>query len=126
MRIKTILLAASAMLAMTSASFAACVNYPIITPDNAPVNRSEVVGVAGGGGGAAATAYTIATFCPVKAAKGTCTGQSLSEKVSNHVRYFTTLDGVVADIERHKNGFYIPLPGPDLFIPTTGYLPGAC
>lgn len=114
-----------AMVAMTAPAFAACQNYPIVTPDNAPVSRTETVN-AGSNASLGGTAYTKATFCPVAAAAGTCTGESLSEKVNSYVRAYVTLDGVVADIERHRNGFFIPLPGPDLFVPTTGYIPGAC
>lgn len=125
MRMKSILLATAALAMMSAPAFAACVNYPIITPDTAPVNREKAV-KAGSNANLGGTAYTKATFCPKAAAAGTCTGESLSEKVDSHVVYYVTLDGVVADIERHKNGFYIPLPGPDLFVPTTGYIPGAC
>jgi hypothetical protein len=125
MHLKTLLAAVAAVLALSGPALAACVNYPIITPDTAPVNR---LGVTTGGSNAnlGGTAYTKATFCPAKAAAGTCTGESLSEKVATAQYAYVTLDGIVADIERHKNGFYIPLPGPDLFVPTTGYLPGAC
>jgi hypothetical protein len=105
-----------AIVAMTAPAFAACKNYPIVTPDDAPVTRI------GGGSNANlnGTAYTKATFCPAAAAAGTCTGESLSEKVNTHA--YVTFDGVVADIERHRNGLQI---GP-VFIPTTGYIPGAC
>lgn len=121
-------LALFATLAMTSASFAACVNYPIVTPDNAPVYGAKAFPNAGSNANLGGTAYTKATFCPKAAAPGTCTGESLSEKVQGNVdpNFFFGNYGNVPDIERHKNGFYIPLPGPDLFVPTTGYLPGAC
>jgi hypothetical protein len=99
----------------------ACKDYPIITPDNAPVNR---VGYNPGGtnGNLKGTTYTMATFCPAAAAAGTCTGESLSEKVQGYNYDYVTLDGNVDDIERHKLGIKI---GP-VFIPTTGYIPGAC
>jgi hypothetical protein len=99
----------------------ACKDYPIITPDTAPVNR---VGYNPGGtnGNLKGTAYTVAAFCPAAAAAGTCTGESLSEKVQGYQYDYVTYDGNVDDIERHKLGIKIG----QLFIPTTGYIPGAC
>ena len=127
-------LALFATLAMTSASFAACVNYPIVTPDNAPVYGAKTIATSGSNANLNGTAWTKATYCPRKlvasGVEGICTGETLSEKVAsgNYVdpNFFFGNIGNVPDIERHKNGFYIPLPGPDLFVPTTGYLPGAC
>jgi hypothetical protein len=46
-----------------------------------PVTRTQVVGQSKAGPAHNGTPYTIATFCPKAAAKGTCTGESLSEFV---------------------------------------------
>lgn len=126
---KLLTLSILALAALTAPAFAACQNYPIVTADNAPVDRTKVVasGVSNLGG----TAYTKATFCPEAAAAGTCTGESLSERVNSTAIPYVTLDGVVADIERHRNGFNSPVAIPFLgvvvgFNPTTGYIPGAC
>ncbi len=99
----------------------ACKDYPIITPDTAPVDR---VGYNPGGtnGNLKGTAYTVAAFCPAAAAAGTCTGESLSEKVQGYQYDYVTYDGNVDDIERHKNGIKIG----NTFIPLTNYIPGAC
>ncbi len=120
MNFKSIALAALTLVAFTSASFAACKEYVTVTPDNAPVQRSLMVGT--GGNSQNGDAYSVATFCPKAAAAGTCTGKTLSEAVSTSLTKFVTLDGVVADITQHRNGIQI---GP-VFIPTTGLLPDAC
>lgn len=123
---KLLTLSLLAVVALTAPAFAACQNYPIVTPDNAPVSR---VAFGASNGNLGGTAYTKATFCPRIHAAGTCTGESLSEKVNSHG--YVTLDGLVADIERHRNGFNSPIAIPFLgvvagFNPTTGYIPGAC
>lgn len=109
-----------AVVAMSSPAFAACANFPIITPNTAPVDRPGMAST--GAPRLNGTAYTVATFCPAKAAAGTCTGESLSERVAAIATNTVTYDGDVADILRHRNGIQI---GP-VFIPLTGYLPGAC
>jgi hypothetical protein len=121
-----------ATVAMTAPAFAACKNFPIVTPDNAPVygqvTRTEVVGQTSGGPDHNGTAYTKATFCPAAAAPDTCTGESLSTFVAGPVYGPVTTTEIVAnngdvpDIERHRNGLQI---GP-VFVPLTGYIAGAC
>lgn len=112
-----------ALTAMTLPAFAACKEYVTVTPDTAPNVRSVVIGQTSGGPDHNGTAYTKATFCPVKAAAGTCTGESLSTFVAGPVYGPKTfLDGDVPDITQHRNGLQI---GP-VFVPLTGYLPGAC
>lgn len=118
---KTLFASIAALALMTSAALAVdCKNFPIVTPDVAPVNRTKVEasGVSNLGG----TAYTKAAFCPVAAAPGTCTGESLSERVGSILTAYVTYDGDVPDIERHRNGIQV---GP-IFIPLTGFIPGAC
>jgi hypothetical protein len=116
-------LALAAMLALviaTPASATDCKTYTTVTPDNAAVAHSKQVltGAAAHNG----TAYTKAAFCPVGAAAGTCTGESLSEPVGSHIEGWTTYDGNVPDINQHRNGLQIG----NLFIPLTPLLPGAC
>lgn len=69
-----------------------------VNPDTAPVHRSRVES---SGGNLNGTAYTKATFCPVAAAAGTCTGESLSERVSSTLIKYVTYDGVVPDDYKH-------------------------
>jgi hypothetical protein len=109
-----------AALLVSAPAFAACKTYP--TPDNAPVYGAKAFPDAGSNANLGGTAYTKATFCPAAAAAGTCTGESLSEKVKGNVdpNFFFGNIGNVPD--NHKNGFYI---GP-VFIPTSPLLPGAC
>lgn len=137
MNLKTLILA-SALAAMSSSAFAACKEYVTVTPDNAPVLgpvvKSVVVGQTSGGPDHNGTAYTKATFCPVKAAPGTCTGESLSTFVAGPVYGPKTFIEVVAnngnvpDVVQHKNGIAIPATQwtPAVFIPTTPLLAGAC
>lgn len=119
--LKTIAIAAALTAAATPAFALTCKTYTTVTPDTAPVNR---VGYNPGGSNAnlKGTAYTIATFCPAAAAAGTCTGESLSEKVAGANYAYVTLDGTVADIYQHRNGIQV---GP-VFIPLTPLLPNAC
>jgi len=119
-----LLLSAFAVLAMTSASFAACKEYVTVTPDNAPVNRTKLVGAAGAGASPNYTGVPGQFGCPIKAAPGTCiaANRSLSDPVGNHIEAYITLDGVVADIVQHRNGIQV---GP-IFIPLTPLLAGAC
>lgn len=109
-----------ALAALTAPAFAACKDFPIVTADTAAVNRTAVVkSTASSLGG---TAYTKATFCPKASAAGTCTGETLVGSAGDALVKFVTFDGTVADIERHRNGLQI---GP-VFIPLTGFIPGAC
>jgi hypothetical protein len=123
-----LLLAGILALTFAAPSYAnnlACKDYPIITPDNAPVSR---VNTAGSNANQGYGGIPGQFGCPIKAAPGTCVdaNESLSEKVNSHG--YTTWDGLVADIERHKLGINIDPPGPKppVFIPVTGYIPGAC
>jgi hypothetical protein len=108
-----------------SATGLSCKDYPIITPDNAPVSR---VNTASSNANQGYGGIPGQFGCPIKAAPGTCVdaNESLSEKVNSHG--YTTWDGLVADIERHKLGINIDPPGPTppVFIPVTGYISGAC
>jgi hypothetical protein len=99
----------------------ACKDYPIITPDTAQVDHSRIdkSGVSNLNG----TAWTKMAYCPAgAAANNTCTGETLSERVPTTQYDWTTYDGNVDDIERHRNGIKIG----NTFIPLTGYIPGAC
>ncbi len=98
----------------------ACKDYPIITPDSAAVDHTRIdkSGVSNLNG----TAWTKMAYCPTAAAKDTCTGETLSERVPTTQFDWTTYDGNVDDIERHKNGIKIG----NTFIPLTNYIPGAC
>jgi hypothetical protein len=126
MNIKLIAVAAALSLA-ASPAFANldCKNFPIVTPDNAPVAR---VNSAGSNANQGYNGIPGQNGCPIKAAVGTCVdaNESLSEKVNSHG--YTTWDGLVADIERHRLGLTIDPPGPTppVFLPVTGYIPGAC
>lgn len=125
---RTFTFIAALALATTFASSAfalgACQNYVTVTPDTAAVDRigiNKANAYPGNG-----TPYTVATFCPKAAAAGTCTGEGLVLSQGDGSFRYVTHDGIVADITQHKNGILIPLPGPDLFVPLTPLLPGAC
>jgi hypothetical protein len=118
---KAILIAAAALLMASAPAYAiTCYERPVITADNAPVNREKIV-AAGSNGNLGGTAYTKATFCPAAAAAGTCTGESLSEKVNNYLLQYVTYDGNVPDTEEYRKGIFI---GP-IFIGTP-WKPGSC
>lgn len=122
---KTLFLSTLALALMTSGAFALdCKNFPVITPDNAPVYGAKVNPNAGSNASLGGTAYTKATFCPAAAAPGTCTGESLSEKVQGNVdpNFFFGNIGNVPDTERHRLGLQV---GP-VFVPLTGFIAGAC
>lgn len=143
---KLLTLSLLAVAALTAPAFAACQNYPIITPDNAPVSRTQVVTGGGAGNGSLdprgprlSSACQSGSTHPwaegMQREGGACDRmanlKSLSEKAPEHVRAYVTLDGVVADIARHRDGFNSPIAIPLLgvvvgFNPTTGYIPGAC
>lgn len=138
---KLLTLSLLAVVALTAPAFAACQNYPIVTPDDAPVNRvafggSDSNGAIDARGARHGTCNPKAADFDAAAKRNRPGGfcdyaanlKSQSDKVSTHA--YVTLDGVVADILRHRDGIAIPaIPAlniPATFIPTTGYLPGAC
>ena len=76
-------------------------NFYRVTKDDAPVHREKIVS---SGGSLNGTAYTKATFCPVAAAAGTCTGESLSERVGSTLIKYITFDGNVPDVQQYQYG----------------------
>ena len=94
-------------------------------PDTAPVNRSRVEA---SGGSLNGTAYTKATFCPTTAAAGTCTGESISERVSSTLIPYVTFDGYVPDDYKRRYGINVPATKwtNAFFLPLTKAKDGAC
>lgn len=146
--LKLITGAALALALSTPGAYAAlgCRDLPtIVTPDNAPVSRvgqGAATGPSGSSASGGSNYSSLLALCQnpdhpwyaSRTASGACTrtGSELMTMVgtvsaSPTVKY-TTYDGDVPDIYSHRNGFVIPPTKwtPEIFIPTTGPLPGSC
>jgi hypothetical protein len=87
---KRLILISFAVAAMTQTATASalCIEQ---TLDGGTATERYVAGMSKGGS-LPGTAYTKATFCPVGAAAGTCTGESLSEPVAGPIYADRTVD----------------------------------
>lgn len=146
-RLHTIAALVLALSALASPAMAACKDYPIVTPDNAPVNRIGTKPGADPGWtkfGNMASTLRVCTdpnsthpFREALLRNGACDPNgdelvSLAQPVTGTVEFvYVTLDGDVPDIERHRLGFNSPIAIPKLgvvkgFNPVGPYIPGAC
>jgi hypothetical protein len=104
MKLRSLILAAAASIALASPAFALCQQQTVATPNNASNPQSKIQSAGGSLGG---TAYTKATFCPAAAAAGTCTGESLAEKSPSVLIAFNNFDGDVPDYTQRRIGVQV-------------------